>query len=121
MVRAAQADDDVLVYDDLVLFVAMKPEAEIASKRELKAAQAAQDPARLGADQIFPQRREHRPQCAVSQRARGDEQRSTSCSSSVPAIAGGIPILINLASTVTVLFLVVGFYLGLVPPWSTTR
>jgi hypothetical protein len=32
----------------------------------------------------------------------------------VPAIAGGIPILLNLASTVTVLFLVIGFYLGLV-------
>jgi hypothetical protein len=32
----------------------------------------------------------------------------------VPAIAGGIPILLNLASTVTVLFLVIGFYLGMV-------
>jgi len=31
---------------------------------------------------------------------------------SVPAVAGAIPILLNLASTVTVLFLVVGFYLG---------
>jgi len=31
----------------------------------------------------------------------------------VPAIVGGIPILIKLASTVTVLFLVAGFYLGL--------
>jgi hypothetical protein len=31
----------------------------------------------------------------------------------VPAIAGGIPILLNLASTVTVLFLVIGFYLGI--------
>ena len=31
----------------------------------------------------------------------------------VPAILGGIPILIKLASTVTVLFLVIGFYLGL--------
>jgi hypothetical protein len=30
----------------------------------------------------------------------------------VPAIAGSIPILLNLASTVTVLFLVIGFYLG---------
>jgi hypothetical protein len=30
----------------------------------------------------------------------------------VPALAGGIPILFNLASTVTVLFLVIGFYLG---------
>ena len=33
---------------------------------------------------------------------------------SVPALAGGVPILLNLASTVTVLFLVIGFYLGLV-------
>ena len=31
----------------------------------------------------------------------------------VPAVVGGIPILIKLASTVTVLFLVAGFYLGL--------
>src|SRR5439155_24644753 len=32
---------------------------------------------------------------------------------SVPAVAGAIPILLNLASTVTVLFLVIGFYLGI--------
>jgi hypothetical protein len=32
----------------------------------------------------------------------------------IPAIAGGVPIILNLASTVTVLFLVAGFYLGLV-------
>jgi hypothetical protein len=31
----------------------------------------------------------------------------------VPALVGGVPILLKLASTVTVLFLVVGFYLGL--------
>ena len=31
---------------------------------------------------------------------------------SVPAVAGAVPILLNLASTVTVLFLVIGFYLG---------
>ena len=31
----------------------------------------------------------------------------------VPAILGGVPILIKLASTMTVLFLVAGFYLGL--------
>jgi hypothetical protein len=31
----------------------------------------------------------------------------------VPAIIGGVPILIKLASTITVLFLVAGFYLGL--------
>ena len=32
----------------------------------------------------------------------------------VPAVAGGVPILLNLASTLTVLFLVMGFYLGIV-------
>ena len=31
----------------------------------------------------------------------------------VPAIAGGIPILLSLSSTIAVLFLVVGFYMGL--------
>jgi Protein of unknown function (DUF3754) len=31
----------------------------------------------------------------------------------VPAVLGGVPILIKLASTMTVLFLVAGFYLGL--------
>ncbi len=31
----------------------------------------------------------------------------------VPALVGGIPILLKLASTLTVLFLVAGFYLGL--------
>jgi hypothetical protein len=30
-----------------------------------------------------------------------------------PALAGGLPILLKLASTITVLFLVIGFYLGL--------
>ena len=30
----------------------------------------------------------------------------------IPAIAGGIPILINIYTTITVLFLVLGFYLG---------
>ena len=31
----------------------------------------------------------------------------------VPALIGGVPILLKLASTLTVLFLVAGFYLGL--------
>jgi hypothetical protein len=31
----------------------------------------------------------------------------------VPALAGGLPILFNLASSITVLFVVIGFYLGI--------
>ena len=30
----------------------------------------------------------------------------------IPAIVGGLPILFNLFSTLTILFLVIGFYLG---------
>ena len=59
-----------------------------------------------------------RPQCAVSQRARGHEH----CDKlilGVPAIAGGIPILLNIYATITVLFLVIGFYLGFARPWRT--
>ena len=53
----ASARSRPMVYDDVVLFVAMKPRAEIGSQRERRRLQRAQDPARLGADQILPQHR----------------------------------------------------------------
>ena len=49
---------EVEVFDDVVLFAAMRPKAEIGSKRELAPPGAAQDPARLRAAQIFPQHRQ---------------------------------------------------------------
>ena len=39
----------------------------------------------------------------------------------LPALAGGIPILLKLYATITVLFLVIGFYLGHRPRRSRTR
>ncbi len=104
---------EVTVYDDVVLFVAMKPEAEIASKRERK---------RLRARKIVPGSvliKYFRNIAATDLNALFPNVRVVmslfdKLALSVPALAGGIPILINLASTVTVLFLVIGFYLGIV-------
>ncbi len=103
---------ETLVHNDVVLFVAMKPEAGIGSKRELR---------RLT-------RRKLRPGSVLIKYFRNiaswdlnalfpDVRVVMSTFDklflSVPALAGAIPILLNLASTVTVLFVVIGFYLGL--------
>src|SRR5262249_58029589 len=98
-------------YDDVVLFVAMKPEAEIRSKRDRR---------RLS-------RRGIRPGSVLIKYFRNipsadlnalypDVQIVMSMLDKlmlgVPALAGGIPILLNLWSTLTVLSLVICFYLG---------
>jgi Protein of unknown function (DUF3754) len=100
------------VYDDVVLFVALKPQSDIASKRDVK---------RLKELRI-------RPGCVLIKYfrniARGDLNALfpnvrvvmslvDKLKLGVPALVGGVPIILNLASTVTVLFLVIGFYLGL--------
>jgi hypothetical protein len=104
---------DVLVYDDLVLFVAMKPETGIASKRDRRRLRRRQT--RPGAVLI----KYFRNIAGIDLNALFPNVRVVmsifdKLVLSVPALAGAIPILINLASTVTVLFLVVGFYLGMV-------
>jgi hypothetical protein len=104
---------DVLVYDDVILFVAMKPERDIASKRQRKRLHARKitggsvlikyfrNIASADLNALFPN-------------VRVVMSTFDKLFLSVPALAGGIPILFNLASTVTVLFLVIGFYLGIV-------
>jgi hypothetical protein len=101
---------DAAVYDDVVLFVALKPDA-----REVhKSRRSLQRRIRPGSvlikyfrniassdlNALFPN-----VQVVMSMWDK--------LFLGVPAIAGGIPILLNLASTVTVLFLVIGFYLGI--------
>jgi len=100
------------VYDDVVLLAATKTKAQIGSRRELRALE----------------RRKIRPGALLLKYFRniasGDlhalfpNTRVVMTSFDMlflglPAIAGGIPILINLYTTVTVLFLVIGFYLGM--------
>jgi hypothetical protein len=99
------------VYDDVVMIAAMKPKGEIASRRELKALE----------------RRKMRPgsvllKCfrnvassdlnALFPNVRVVMSSTDKLYLGIPAIAGGIPILINIYTTITVLFLVLGFYLG---------
>ena len=100
------------VYDDVVLVVAMKSPADIASQRELRALE----------------RRKIRPgsvllkyfrNIAVSDlhalfpNVRVVMSNLDKLVLGIPAIIGGIPILLNLYATIAVLFLVIGFYLGL--------
>jgi hypothetical protein len=103
---------DAVVYDDVVLFVAMKSEAEIASKRDRE---------RLSRRGIRPGSvliKYFRNIASADLNALYPDVRVVMSTLdklflAVPALAGGVPILLNLWSTVTVLFLVVGFYLGI--------
>jgi hypothetical protein len=104
---------EVVVYDDVVLFVAMKPDAAIASKRDRK---------RLRARKIVPGSvliKYFRNIAATDLNALFPNVRVVmsvfdKLKLGVPALAGAIPLLVNLSSTVTILFLVLGFYLGIV-------
>jgi hypothetical protein len=100
------------VYDDVILLVATNPEGEPNGKKRQKKR------ATLG---------KIRPGCVLLKYFRNIASADLNALYpnvrivmslfdklffSVPALAGGIPILLKLASTITVLFLVVGFYLG---------
>jgi len=99
------------VYDDVVLLVALKSEAEIASRREVRM---------LERRKIFPgtvMLKYFRNIAATDLYALFPNVRVVMSSRDklvlgVPALAGGIPILFNLYATITVLFIVIGFYLG---------
>jgi hypothetical protein len=103
----------VEVHDDVVLFAAMKSKAELASQRRARK---------------LVERRKIMPGSvllkyfhniasgdvyALFPNARVLMSNVDKFLLGVPAIATGIPILINLYTTITVLFLVLGFYLGL--------
>lgn len=103
---------EVEVYDDVVLLAAMKPGAEIGSSRTLRKLErhkmqpgsvllkGFRNIASGDINALFPNVRV--VMSSLDKLMLG-----------LPAIAGGIPILLNLYATITVLFLVIGFYLGL--------
>jgi len=103
---------NAVVYDDVILLVATNPEAEPNAKKRKKKRAA------LG---------KIRPGCVLLKYFRNIASADLNALYpnvkivmslfdklffSVPALAGGVPILLKLASTITVLFLVAGFYLG---------
>jgi hypothetical protein len=105
--RPIEAD----VYDDVVLFVAMKPHGDGAPRR--RARRSRQHKLRPGSVMIKYFRNIASadlnalfPNIKVVMSARDKLMLG------VPALAGGIPILLNLYATITVLFVVAGFYLG---------
>ena len=102
---------ETAVFDDIVLVVAMKTQAEIGSRRELRI---------LKRRKIIPGsvllKYFRNIACgdlyALFPNARVVMSNFDKAFLGVPAIAGGIPILFKLYATISVLFLVAGIYLG---------
>ncbi len=99
------------VYDDVILLVAVKPPDKLGQKEARRLTRSKIRPgavlikyfrnvARADLGTLFPNVR-----VVMSLRDK--------VMLGVPALAGGVPIILKLASTVTVLFAVLGFYLGL--------
>jgi hypothetical protein len=104
---------EVTVHDDVILFVATKPTDDIASQREKKL--LARRRIRSGSVLIKYFRNVADTDLnALFPNVRVVMSLLDSLTLGLSAIVGAIPILINLASTVTVVFLVIGFYLGIV-------
>lgn len=102
---------EIEVFDDIVLVVAMKSKAEIGSRRELRI---------LKRRKIIPGsvllKYFRNIACgdlyALFPNARVVMTKFDKAFLSVPAVAGGIPILLKLYATISVLFLVAGIYFG---------
>ena len=102
---------EIEVFDDIVLVVAMKTRAEIGSRRELRI---------LKRRKIVPGsvllKYFRNIACgdlyALFPNARVVMSNFDKAFLGVPAIAGGIPILIKLYATISVLFIVAGIYVG---------
>jgi hypothetical protein len=106
---------EVLVYDDVVLMIATKPgQARSAGVHEtLASARHGGQKVRDGAVLFKYFRHIARADLkALFPNARVVRSLFDHLTLGVPAIIGGVPILLKLVSTLTVLFLVAGFYLG---------
>jgi hypothetical protein len=102
---------DVLVYDDVILFAAAKPTTSTRPPRRPHGARGI----RPGAVLIkYFRNVAAKDLNALFPNVRVVMSLTDKLVLGVPAIAGVIPILMNLVSTISVLFLVIGFYLGFV-------
>ena len=107
---------EIMVYDDVVLMVATKPDGMTTddARRALSSARRGGQKIRSGAVLFKYFRHIARADLkALFPNVRVVRSLMDHLTLGVPAILGGVPILIKLASTMTVLFLVAGFYLGL--------
>jgi hypothetical protein len=100
------------VYDNIVLMVTIKHAGEITSKGHLKRLERSQ--LRPGSILIkYFRNIAHSDLAMLFPTVRVKMSALDKLTIAVPALAGGIPLLINLVPTLTVLFLVAGFYLGI--------
>ena len=107
---------DVEVYDDVVLMVATKSDGTppAGARKALASARRGKQKIRGGAVLFKYFRHIARGDLeALFPNVRVVMSLSDHLTLGVPALVGGVPILIKLASTFTVLFFVAGFYLGL--------
>ena len=104
----------IVVYDDVVLMVATKPDQRTSPDAQRKpASRGGGQKVRAGAVLFKYFRHIARADLkALFPNVRVVMSISDHLTLGVPALLGGVPILVKLASTVTVLFLVAGFYLG---------
>ncbi len=103
---------DVEVYDDVIMLVALKSADAFVTKRGRK--RMAQRKLRPGCVLIkYFKHIAGADLNALFPNVRVVMSKFDMLVMGLPALLGGIPILIKLASTVTVLFLVAGFYLGI--------
>jgi len=103
------------VFDNVVLLVTVKLPGEIKSKRQLKSLEKSQ----LRPGSILIKYFRHIAATDLHMlfpKVRVVMSLYDKLTIAVPALAGGIPLLANLLPTLTVLFLVAGFYLGLTSP-----
>ena len=107
---------EVVVYDDVVLMVATKPDGTTPAdaRKSLASARRGEQKIRSGAVLFKYFRHIARADLkALFPNVRVVMSLYDHLALAVPAVVGGVPILIKLASTMTVLFLVAGFYLGI--------
>jgi hypothetical protein len=103
------------VFDNVVLMVTIKLPSEFKSKRRLKELQKSQ----LRPGSILIKYFRHIASSDLHMlfpKVRVVMSLYDKLTIAVPALAGGIPLIANLLPTLTVLFLVAGFYLGLTSP-----
>jgi hypothetical protein len=103
------------VFDNVVLMVTIKLPSEIDSKRRLKGLKKSQ----LRPGSILIKYFRHIASTDLHMlfpKVRVVMSLYDKLTIAVPALAGGIPLIANLLPTLTVLFLVAGFYLGLTSP-----
>ena len=107
---------EVVVYDDVVLMVATWPDGIKPAKARKAFARARRGARKIRGGAVLFKYFRHIARAdleALFPNVRVVMSLSDHFTLGVPAIVGGVPILIKLASTMTVLFVVAGFYLGL--------